>query len=59
MSSKKARRNKLEAQYTVSEGSKTPARKLPRWRFRHHDIIEYLEMLEEDHSSGDETSQAG
>lgn len=55
-------KDRLDAHYTVTEGGKYTPRKLSRWRYRPHDIAEYLEMLQEsqeyDGFSAGENSQA-
>ena len=37
----------LDAHYTINQGGRAP-RKLPKWRYRQHDISEYLEALNEE-----------
>lgn len=51
---KKSRRHaNLEASDTFSAGGKYTTRKLPKWRYRHHDILDYLEALEDEDLTSD------
>lgn len=46
----------LDASYTLSAGGKYTTRKIPKWRYRHHDIVEYLEAFDDEDLASDSLS---